>query len=61
MPTRRSRAVKKSYADDDVVGTAGPEESDDEFDPFRLRQEQQKKDARRYRGRRWANEYDSDE
>jgi hypothetical protein len=39
MPTRRSRAVKKSYADDDVVGAGGSEESDDEFDPFRLREE----------------------
>ncbi len=63
MPTRQNRAVKKydTYADEDVVGAGGAEESDDEFDPFKLRQEQEKKDARKHRSCRYSKKHDSDE
>lgn len=62
MPTRKSRGVMKNYAVDDVADAGGLDESDDdEFNPFKLRQEQEKKDARKHRARRYADEYDNNE
>ena len=59
LPARLSRAVPKYYADEDF--NAGElEESDDEYNPFKLRQEEEKKEARKQRVRQYADNYDSD-
>ena len=60
MPTRQSRAVRKYYADDDEINAGTVENSDDEFDPFKLREEAQKKEARKRRSRRYTDDYESE-
>jgi hypothetical protein len=59
MPARRTRVATKYFAEDDAdAGEA--EESDEEFDPFKMREEQRKKEARRTRMSRYASESDEE-
>ncbi|ERF72126.1 hypothetical protein EPUS_02917 [Endocarpon pusillum Z07020] len=57
QPERRSRAVRKDYTDDWATGEL--DETDEDFDPYKMRQEQEKQ-AKRHRARRYADNDDSD-
>ncbi|KAF7512598.1 hypothetical protein GJ744_000859 [Endocarpon pusillum] len=57
QPKRRSRDVRKDYTEDCATGELN--ESDEDFDPFKMRQEQEKQ-AKRQRARCYADNYDSD-
>ena len=59
LPTRQSRHATKYFAEDDA-DASGVEESDGEFDPFKMREEERKKEARRSRTRRYASESDEE-
>jgi hypothetical protein len=54
LPARQSRAARKCYAEDGFVDAGELEESDDDFNPFKVREAEQKKDARKHRGRYFA-------
>lgn len=59
LPARRTRAARKDYAEEDCA-TGELDESDEDFDPFRMRQEKEKQEARKRRARCYADNYDSD-
>lgn len=56
LPPRQSRAARKSYAADEVMDAGELEESGDEFDPYKIREEQKKREARKNRGRFYMDE-----
>jgi hypothetical protein len=59
LPTRQTRGVTK-YCDDSDVGVLGGDDTEDEYDPFKLREEEEKREARKNRSRRYVNGEDDD-
>jgi hypothetical protein len=48
LPARSTRGGRNYYGDGEL-DAGGADESDDEFDPFKVRKEEEKKEARRNR------------